>query len=175
MNLLVIGGSNSKVSINRKLAQFAASLFENGNQDLVDYGQMDLPLYSIDKEMEIGIPDLVLDFANRIDTTDMIILSLAENNGSFNVGFKNLIDWTSRIRDRKIFAGKSIFLLSTSPGPRGGATVLETALKLIPYWGGVVKDNFSLPSFYQHFKDENGIIDETQLNILKTKIKQLNS
>lgn len=175
MNLLVIGGSNSKVSINRKLAQFAASLFENGNQDLVDYKQMDLPLYSTDKELEIGIPDLVLDFANRIDTTDMIILSLAENNGSFNVGFKNLIDWTSRIRDRKIFGGKSIFLLSTSPGPRGGATVLETALKLIPYWGGVVKDNFSLPSFYQHFKDENGIIDETQLNILKTKIKQLNS
>jgi chromate reductase len=135
MKLLVIGGSNSKNSINRKFAQFAASLFDNTIPELVDISQLDIPLFSVDREAEKGIPQAALDFANQIDNADMILLSLAENNGSYNVGFKNLMDWTSRIKDRKTWGNKAMLLLSTSPGARGGATVLEAAKKLLSIHG----------------------------------------
>ena len=107
MKILIIGGSNSRNSINRKFAGYAASLFGNNTSELVDLSQMDLPLYSVDKESETGIPELVFEFAKKIDNTDLIVLSLAENNGSFNAGFKSLIDWTSRIKGRKVFGNKS--------------------------------------------------------------------
>ncbi len=173
MNLLVIGGSNSKNSINRRFASFAASLFENAEKELVDISKLDIPLFSVDKEQEIGIPPLVLTFAEQLDKTDFIVLSLAENNGSFNVGLKNLLDWTSRIKDRKTFAGKPMLLMATSPGPRGGASVLETAKTLFPYSGAVVKATFSLPSFYQNFDMEKGITNESLLQQLKEIISNI--
>ena len=40
---------------------------------------------------------------------DLPKVKVAENNGSFNVGLKNLLDWTSRIKDRKTFNGKLTF------------------------------------------------------------------
>ena len=167
MKILVIGGSNSKNSINRQLANFAATLFDNADITSVDISQMDLQLYSIDRETENGIPTLVADFANHIDETDLIILSLAENNSSFNVGLKNLLDWTSRIKDRKTFAGKPMLLMATSPGARGGKTVLESGKTLFPYSGAEILATFSLPNFYQNFELEKGIHNETILEELK--------
>ena len=46
-----------------------------------------------------------------------------------------------------------MFLMSTSPGARGGKTVLDTAKTYFPYLGGNIVSDFSLPSFYDNFKD----------------------
>ena len=173
MNLLAIGGSNSKNSINKAFAYFTAHLFEGASISKVDISQIDVPLYSIDKETELGIPSQVIEFANQIDETDLIILSLAENNGSFNVGLKNLMDWTSRIKDRKTFNGKPMLLMATSPGPRGGASVLESAKMLFPYSGAKVIATFSLPEFYKNFDPHQGVTNEQLLDELKTIIKQI--
>lgn len=173
MNLLIVGGSNSKNSINRHLASFTASLFNQAEKELVDISNLDIPLFSVDKEQEIGIPTLVTDFATQIDNTDLIIISLAENNGSFNVGLKNLLDWTSRIKDRKTFGGKPMLLMATSPGARGGATVLETAKTLFPYSGAIIKATFSLPSFYQNFDMEKGITNENLLQDLQEIVSNI--
>lgn len=173
MKILSIGGSNSKKSINRALANFTASLFSNTVIDKVNISEMDIPLFSIDKEVEMGIPQLVLNFANQIDSTDIIILSLAENNGSFNVGLKNLLDWTSRIKDRKTFNSKPMLLMATSPGIRGGATVLENGKLLFPFAGAIIKATFSLPEFYKNFDLEKGITNTTLLEDLKLIVEQI--
>lgn len=173
MNLLVIGGSNSKKSINRQLANFTANLFKDATKELIDISQMDLPLYSVDLEQEKGIPDLVHAFAQKMDNTDLIILSLAENNGSFNVGLKNLLDWTSRIKDRLTFNKKAMLLMATSPGARGASTVLESAKVLFPYAGADVKASFSLPNFHQNFDSEKGLINTDLLLKLKQIIHTL--
>lgn len=175
MKILAIGGSNSKNSINKALAFYTAELFENASISKIDISQLDLTLYSIDKETELGIPNEVTDFANQIDTTDLIVISLAENNGSFNVGLKNLLDWTSRIKDRKTFNGKPMLLMATSPGARGGATVLESAKMLFPYSGANVIATFSLPEFYKNFDFQQGITNEELLVDLKTIVKQIQS
>ena len=53
-----------------------------------------------------------------------------------------------------------MLLMATSPGGRGGATVLEVAKNRFPYMGGNVVASFSLPSFNDHFS-EKGITDST--------------
>ena len=61
-----------------------------------------------------------------------------------------------------------MLLLATSPGARGGKTVLEIAKNYFPYQGADIKGTFSLPSFHDNFKPEVGITNEdlkNQLNI----------
>ena len=53
-----------------------------------------------------------------------------------------------------------MLLLSTSLGPRGGATVLETAKNRFPFQGGNVVASLAFPSFSTNFDDEKGIINE---------------
>ncbi|CAM3840568.1 NAD(P)H-dependent oxidoreductase [Flavobacterium branchiophilum] len=175
MKILAIGGSNSKNSINRALANFTAQLFIGSTVSTVDISLLTIPIYSIDNENDLGIPNEVTAFANQIDETDLIILSLAENNGSFNVGIKNILDWTSRIKDRKTFNNKPMLLMATSPGARGGTTVLESAKMLLPFSGADIKATFSLPSFYQNFDLEKGITNVELLDNLKTIIKNLDN
>ncbi|MCX6180387.1 MAG: NAD(P)H-dependent oxidoreductase [Bacteroidetes bacterium] len=172
--ILAIGGSNSTNSINRKLSKYAASLFSDANVIIYDLSANDLPLYSIQLEEKSGIPDLVMSFSKLIDDADFLVLSLAENNGYLNAAFKNLLDWTSRIKGRKTFAEKPMLLMATSPGPRGGASVLDIAKNIFPRQGAIVKNTFSLPSFPQNFDDATGITNPDLLNQLKTIIKELN-
>lgn len=172
--ILAIGGSNSSNSINRKFANYAASLFNNSSVNLFDLSKVDLPIFSVQLEAKSGIPDLVLDFVKQMDETDFIVLSLAENNGNLNAAFKNLLDWTSRIKERKTFAGKPMLLMATSPGARGGSSVLDIAKKLFPFQGAEIKNTFSLPSFNQNFDDEKGITNTELLDNLTSIINEIN-
>jgi NAD(P)H-dependent FMN reductase len=79
---------------------------------------------------------------------------MAEHNGSYSAAFKNLYDWTSRI-DVQVWGGKPMLLLATSPGGRGGATVLAAAEATFPRMGAELKGTFSLPSFYDNFAEGN--------------------
>ena len=55
-------------------------------------------------------------------------------------------------------------LLSTSPGPHGGATVLAAATGSAPFFGGDVKASLSIPSFYDNFDLERGVFRNEELN-----------
>ena len=50
--------------------------------------------------------------------------------------------------------------MATSPGVRGGSSVLEIANKRFPFQGAIVKGSFSLPSFNDNFDAEKGITNE---------------
>ena len=63
-----------------------------------------------------------------------------------------------------VFQEKPMFLLATSPGPRGGSTVLEIAKNRFPFQGGIVKGSYSLPSFGENFDAEKGITNEELKN-----------
>ncbi len=131
-----------------------------------------MPIYSMDKESATGIPQLAQDFYAKIGNSDLIIISFAEHNGAYSAAFKNIFDWISRING-KTFQEKLMLLLSTSPGPRGGATVLEIAKNRFPFQGGVVKGSFSLPSFSTNFDAEKGIIDTDLKNQLLEIVKSV--
>lgn len=164
MKILSFGGSNSKRSINKQLASYVASLFESAEVKNIDLNDFQMPLFSVDLEEEIGIPEQTNAFLSAIDSCDLIVLSLAENNGSYNVGFKNILDWSSRVKDRKVFAEKPMFLMATSTGARGGEAVLEAGAKRFPFMGAKILDTFSLPTFDSNFDVETGRISNEELN-----------
>ena len=162
--IIAFGASNSKKSINKQFAQFAANQLSNVELSLLDLNDFELPLYSIDLEMESGIPANALKFRELINTSDGIIVSLAEYNGLYTSAFKNLWDWLSRIpsdQPRNIWANKPMFLLSTSPSRRPMNNVTKLSLELFPHYGANIVASFYLPSF-NHFYQNGDIIDAEQ-------------
>jgi len=164
MKLLAFAASSSKKSINKQLAAYAASLLEGADVEVLDLNDYELPLYSVDKEQELGHPQLAQAFMAKIAASDAIIISFAEHNGSYSAAYKNLFDWCSRINP-KVFQDKPLVLLATSPGPRGAATILATAVNSAPYFAGHVKASLAVPSFYENFDVELGIFKDQQFNL----------
>ena len=163
--IIAFGASSSKQSINKQLATFAANQFQNASVEILDLNDYEMPIFSIDKEKENGIHPLAQEFYSKLGSADLILISFAEHNGNYSTAFKNILDWTSRI-NAKTFQEKPMLLLATSPGARGGSSVLEIASKRFPFQGGIVKGSFSLPSFYENFDVINGIIHPEYKNQL---------
>ena len=173
MKIIAFGGSPSKKSINKKLATYAASLFENAEVEILDLNNYQMPLFSVDVEAEIGQHELAKAFLAKIESADFLVVSLAENNGNYSAAFKNLYDWCSRING-KVFQGKPMLLMATSPGGRGGASVLEIAKNAFPRYGADIKATFSLPSFNENFDVENNRISNSEFdNQLKEIVMSL--
>jgi NAD(P)H-dependent FMN reductase len=163
MKIIAFGGSPSKNSINKKLATYAANLFENAEVEVLDLNDFQMPLFSVDIEVEIGQHELAKAFLAKIASADILVVSLAENNANYSAAFKNVFDWCSRING-KVFQEKPMLLMATSPGGRGGASVLEIAKNAFPRYGAVIKATFSLPSFNDNFDAENGKISNPELD-----------
>lgn len=173
MKLLAFGASTSSTSINRQLANFAANQVADAEVTDLDLSQFSLPIYSSDEEEANGIPADARAFKDLITSHDGIVVSLAEHNGSYAAAFKNLYDWVSRI-DQSVWADKPMLLLSTSPGGRGGMTVMEAAKATFPRMGADLKASFSLPSFYDNFSPE-GIADAGLADQLAEAIQALSA
>lgn len=155
--ILAMGASSSRKSINKRFAQYAANLVRNAKVDMLDLNDYEMPIYSIDKENEGGIPQLAHDFKAKVLAADGIIISFAEHNGAYSTAFKNIFDWISRI-DKDVWGQKPMLLLATSPGARGGRTVLDIAVSKFSFMNKNTIASFSLPSFSQNFSE--GIVDE---------------
>ncbi|WP_417369970.1 NADPH-dependent FMN reductase [Flavobacterium beibuense] len=171
MKIVAFGGSSSKNSINKKLATYAANLFEGDVVEILDLNDYELPLYSVDKEKEIGKPELAGKFLEKLESADVLVISVAEHNAGMTVAFKNIYDWASR-QKKEVFANKPLLLMSTSPGKFGGKNSLEAAKISLKWYGGNIKDTFTLPSFNENFDVENGTISNKEFdNALKDIIR----
>ena len=171
--VLVFAGSNSNKSINKKLAIYASTFIKDLKIKILDLNDFELPIYSEQHQTDFGIPENAIEFLSNIKHSEGIILSLAEHNGAYTAAFKNLFDWMS-VKDGKLWSDIPMLLLATSPGTRGGKSVLEIAKSRFPYMGGNIIDTFSLPLFSDNFK-ENKIINSDLNEVLKLKVKSLES
>ena len=126
--------------------------------EVMDLNNFEMPIYSIDREENDGIPQLALTLADKIKKAEGMIISFAEHNSSYTVAFKNVLDWMSRSKI-KPWQDKKMLLLSTSPGGRGGKSVLTTATTSFPHFGANVIASFSLPSYHKNFSEAEGIVD----------------
>lgn len=172
MNIVAFGASYSKHSINKQFAAFAGTLL-GGELDVLDLNSFQLPLFTVDLEAEIGHPKEIYEFLQAIDKADILVISMGEHNGSYEAAFKNLMDWSSRVKG-KFLENKNVLLLSTSTGARGGKTVLETALDRFPRHGATIIGHFSLPSFNDNFIEGTGIIEESLKLQFNELIRSLN-
>lgn len=151
MKIVAFAASNSSKSINLELIKYTANQFGEHEVEILNLNDFEMPIYSQDRNEE-GVPQKALDFNNYIKESDAIIISLAEHNGSFSTAFKNIFDWGSRA-EKTFFQQKPMLLLSTSPGARGGQSVMDSAKGVFPYFGANIKNTFSIPSFYDNFKE----------------------
>jgi NAD(P)H-dependent FMN reductase len=170
---MAFGASNSRNSINKQFAQFAAGQIENIKVDLLDLNDFEMPIYSIDIEKDSGFPEAAKRFKEHISASDAIIISFAEHNGHYTVAFKNIFDWVTRM-DRNMWMNKPMFLLSTAPGPRGAHRVIESAEIDMARKAGNVVSIFSLPSHWENFSKDTGITNEElkkkfEIELLKFK------
>ena len=174
--IVAFGASSSSKSINKDLALFAVSQIENIEEIILDLNDFEMPIYSTDRQKENGIPDLAFKFNEILKNSDGIIISFAEHNSSYAAAFKNIFDWFSVI-DKPLWHNKPMFLLATSDGSRGAKTILEIAHNTISRKNPNKIPVFSLPSFYENFKD-NGIVNKKLLDeftrALKVFISNLN-
>lgn len=164
--VIAFAGSNSKDSINKKLVTHTAALLEKVEVTILDLNDFELPIYGIDYEKEHGIPETAHEFLNYIKSSDGIILSLAEHNGAYTAAFKSLFDWMSRI-EGKTFFGKPLLLMATSPGGRGGMSVLAIAKDRFPRHGANIVEVFSLPHFNDNFSGGEVVNSELKEELLK--------
>lgn len=169
INIIAFGASTSSSSMNRQLAAFAASQFNNATTEILDLNDYEMPLYSSDRERAHGVPEAAKQFYQKLQSADLILVSLAEHNGTYTAAFKNIFDWVSR-HEANLFGGKPVILLSTSPGPRAGAGVMEAARVRFPIHGANIVGHFSLPKFSENFHPETGIINPDLRTAFETMI-----
>jgi len=175
MKILAFAATSSRKSINQQLVSYATSLIDPNEHDIeiIDLNDYEMPLYSEDREAELGQPEPARAFIDKIANSDAIVVSFAEHNGSYTVAYKNIFDWASRIT-MKVFQGKQMVMLATSPGPGGAGNVLKSAVESSVYFDGKVVGKLSVPSFYDNFDSSTVTLsDETLRTELGTIMGQL--
>jgi len=171
MQLLAFAASNSSRSINKQLVTYAASLLPGASTEILDLNDYEMPLFSVDREARDGHPQQAHQFLARIAAADALLVSFAEHNGSYTAAWKNLYDWCSRIETR-VYQAKPMVLLSTSPGGRGGASVMATAEAQVPRFGGEVRASLSIPRFQDNFDTERGELTDPEFQAKLTEAVQ---
>ena len=167
MKILAIPATNSPNGRNRQLIDHAARLLEGGliadaTVDVLDLNDYEMPLYSLRRQDELGIPDPAQRFFDEIGAADAVIVSFAEHNGSYTVAWKNVYDWASRIA-MGVYQGRRVALFATAPGARGGQGVLDHAAVVTPFFGGEVVGSLAIPRFDEHFDRVAGELIEPDL------------
>ena len=169
--IVAFGASSSRQSINKKLATWAANQLTDVEINILDLNDFEMPIFSVDRLQEDGIPQKSQEFRNLLQQADGIIISFAEHNGAYSAAFKNIFDWFSRI-EQPIWMNKPMLLLATSPGGRGGQSVLSTAVTALPHQGANVTGSFSLPSFHSNFDGQQGITNSQLMESFGTQLSQ---
>jgi len=155
--IIAFTGSNNSNSINKQLLNFAVEKIDKNQITVLDLSDYPLPIYGLDVEAS-GFPEAIYKLKDELIKYDALIITTPEHNGSMPAYLKNVIDWLSRlVPPQSPFFGdkaKPVLLMSTSPGPTGGATNLKTMTELMRWWGGDVKQTYSLGSYFE--KVNNG-------------------
>lgn len=179
MKIIAIGASNNRQSINRQLATFAANLVPDATVETVDIADYELPLFSDERESQMGQPRLARAFFEKLGSADGLVVSFAEHNGSYTAAYKNLFDWASRI-NKEVFQGTPAVFLSASPGPGGASSVLASAVDSAGYFGADLVASLALPNFHHNFDASAGQISNhfvlkqlvERMNLLHSKIRR---
>lgn len=165
--ILAFAGSNHSASINHQLVNYVASELETDFEvEVIDMRDWKLPIYSIDMDPD-DTPELITQLIGQIEKADALMFASPEHNGGPSAFLKNILDWLSR-RSKKVYEGKRIMLLSTSPGGTGGGTHLDYFKKSLPYFGGDIVCSFSLPSFFDSLND--GVLQSEQKKLLDVEL-----
>jgi len=167
--IIAFSGSNSSTSINEQLIQYVSSIKEG--VEVIDLKDFEPPMYSSDLEGEVGTHQKIKDLVTKLSEVDGVILSTPEHNSMPPAFFKNILDWLSRtgatyLDGKKYLQYKKAIVMSSGPGGGGAKGAQALVQKMIGYAGAEVVGNFSLPSFYENFKDGKIVNEDLNKELL---------
>lgn len=175
-SILLFSGSNSSVSINKKLIDYTSTLLTGVDTKTINLTDYEPPIYQHDEEEKNGLPQQTVALLELFDQADGIIISTPEHNGMPPAFFKNILDWMTRInrhldRKEKYLENKPVMLMSTSGGRGAAMKARELVKGLLEIGNAIVITEFSLPSFNHTSND--GVIHDEELNKeLREKLSQ---
>jgi chromate reductase len=144
--LLLFPASLRRDSHQRRLiSYFAALIGRSCHIDILDAGEVDLPIFNQDLEQAAPVVDRVIAVHRRFNDADAIIVASPEYNGHVAPYLKNTVDWVSRLARIDVryaadtpFRGKPLLLASASTGWTGGILGLQDARTIFSYLGCLV-------------------------------------
>jgi chromate reductase len=144
--LLLFPASLRRQSHQRRLIGYIADLIGGAcHIDIVEAGEVDLPIFNQDLEGSAAVLDRIIALHQRFDAADGIIVASPEYNGHVSSYLKNTVDWVSRLTriDPRYaadapFRGKPLLLASASTGWTGGVLGLQDARTIFSYLGCLV-------------------------------------
>lgn len=170
--ILILPASLRRASLNRKLAELAASILtaQGHTVDLADMAEFDTPSYNGDVEAEEGTPAGANELHKRMLENDAFIIVSPEYNGSIPGSLKNTIDWMSRFKPQP-FGKLNMLLMSASPSMSGGNLGLwQLRIPLEKLGARVYPAMFSLAVADKAFTSEGRISDENLAKLLEKTI-----
>lgn len=144
--LLLFPASLRRHSHQRRLIDYLASLLEGRCRiDILNAGDVTLPLFNQDMEGIPAVSQAVRTLHDRFARADGIIVASPEYNGHVSPYLKNTVDWVSRLAHidpyfagQNPFRDKPLLLSSASTGWTGGVLGLQAARSIFAYLGSLV-------------------------------------
>ncbi|MBL1078388.1 NAD(P)H-dependent oxidoreductase [Nocardia sp. 2] len=144
--LLVLVGSLRAASINRRLAEAAASTAPEGVDVVIYEGLADIPFYNEDLDAEGKVPASARALRDAVAASDGLLLVTPEYNGTLPAVLKNAIDWASRPYGEGALKGRPTAVISASISQNAAKWSHGDAVKALGVAGAAVIDEAS-----QHF------------------------
>jgi len=172
MKILAFAASLRKGSLNRKLIGVVTDMLRElgGEVDLAEFHEFDMPLFDGDRQAAEGLPPGALALERRMRAAPAMVIATPEYNYSIAGPLKNAIDWVSRARPMP-WRGRSIYLVSTSPGAIGGIRGLwQTRIPLEGCGALVFPDMFALAHADRAFTDDGRLADAAMADRLRQQV-----
>jgi len=160
MKILAFSGSLRKGSTNTALLRAAADEAPDGvTFNFADWSA--IPIYNGDDEAANGTPSSVEALAEQMRAADGFIFAVPEYNFSIPGGFKNTVDWLSRVKQQP-FADKPSAVLGAAPGPMGTGRMQYELRKVLTALDAdlVIKPEVFVGMAYTKFDDDGRFNDE---------------
>lgn len=160
MKILAFSGSLRSGSTNTGLLRTAEEEAPEGvDIEVADWSA--IPIYNGDDEVENGAPKSVEALADQMRAADGFIFSVPEYNFSIPGGFKNAIDWLSRVKDQP-FAGKPSAVLGAAAGPMGTGRMQYELRKVLAALNAdlILKPEVFVGASHTKFDEEGRFTDE---------------
>jgi NAD(P)H-dependent FMN reductase len=146
--ILVLVGSLRAASINRQIAELAATVAADDVTVTIFEGLAELPFYNeeIDDVMNTEAPPLapVAALRSAAADADAALVVTPEYNGSYPAVIKNAIDWLSRPFGDGALKGKPLAVIGGSFGQYGGVWAHDDTRKSFGIAGARVVDAITL-------------------------------
>lgn len=167
VNILAISGSLRAKSYNTSLLQ--AMKQHAGDGMTIDIATLKgIPVYDGDDEDVSGVPQLVIDLAEKIRASHGVIIATPEYNFSIPGGLKNATDWISRVKDQPL-RDKRVGVVGAAMGPVGTA---RSQYHLRQNLIGLSSLTMSKPELFvgvaqNKFADDGSLHDEETIKFMK--------